>query len=80
MERGVNFHNAYTVTPYTNQTLFTILCKKKIVDDKGYELIYFYVDNSVVLKMLSKNGYSFKLASGYFRKSIYSYTYHNHTT
>lgn len=44
------FRNAYTVTPYTNPTFRAMFCGVRQVDDLGYRISYFGLDNSHLLK------------------------------
>lgn len=57
------FENAYTVTPWTKATYFTLFCKKKAIDDNIYDKDYkigIKQENSIFLKILEDNNYTFK--------------------
>lgn len=80
LKDGINFANAFTVTPYTNPTLKTIFCEMKEVDDKAYQLGKIGVSDSSVLQYLEGKEYVFKAVSGYmqlFDGKLRSKTYHD---
>lgn len=64
-ENGLTFENAYTVTPTTQATLKTLLCAKKVVDDKSYS-IKKIGENSTLIQMLKRNGYNFYYCGPYY--------------
>lgn len=61
MDNSLCFDRAYTVTPYTVPTYFTLFCQKRSVQD-GYNTYRKQMiddNNSSVMKMLHENGYLF---------------------
>lgn len=62
------FHNAYTVTPYTNPVCKSMFCNIRQVDDLGYCEEHISIDNSVLLKDILNSGYQFNLISDYLKK------------
>lgn len=58
------FHNAYTVTPWTNPTCRTIFCRKLDVDDLGYCENHIGPDNSPLLRDIEAHGYDIHVLSG----------------
>lgn len=61
MDNSLCFDHAYTVTPYTVPTYFTLFCQKRSVQD-GYNIYRKQMiddDNSSVMKKLHENGYLF---------------------
>lgn len=60
-DRSLCFENAYTITPYTVATYFTIFCKKMCVKDdySSYKHDIITSNNSNVMKNLSERGYFF---------------------
>lgn len=69
-DHSLYFHNAYTITPYTNPTCRTMFCGVKQVDDLGYKISYIGLDNSPLLKDIIAQGYQFSVLSAVFRKSF----------
>lgn len=61
---SVYFHNAYTVTPWTNATCRTIFCRKRDVDDLGYREKHIGLDNSPLLRDIEAHGYDIHILSG----------------
>lgn len=61
---SVYFHNAYTVTPWTNATCRTIFCRKLDVDDLGYREGHVGLDNSPLLQDIEAHGYDIHVLSG----------------
>jgi hypothetical protein len=57
--QGITFENAYTVTPFTNPTLRTILCEKTVIDDQCYKIEEIGIENSRIIRTLEEKGYSF---------------------
>lgn len=56
--KGLNFENAYTVTPYTHSTARVLFTGEYIVDDRSYER---WIDKkSHFIKNIEKQGYRFK--------------------
>ncbi len=55
------FENAYTVSPWTLPTYFSIFCQKKMVDDHYFEYRYDLISkkNSELLRILDESGYFF---------------------
>jgi hypothetical protein len=58
-ENTITFENAFTFTPYTKPTLKTILCGKRTIEDKTYEMATINRKNSVVIDILESHNYSF---------------------
>lgn len=80
LKEGINFTNAFTITPKTKPTLKTIFCGMKQIDNKAYRVDKVGVSNSNVLKYLRAKGYVFKAISGYmqlFDEKLISQTYHD---
>lgn len=61
-ERTLCFDNAYTVSPFTIPTYYTIFCKKRPVEDKLhlYKHDIINEENSKLLYRLKKEGYDFE--------------------
>ena len=56
--KGIDFENAYTVTPYTHSTARALLAGEYIVDDRAYER---WIDKtSSFINNIEQKGYSFK--------------------
>jgi hypothetical protein len=66
------FHNAYTVTPYTNPVCKSMFCNIRQVDDLGYREEHISMDNSVLLREILNSGYQFNLLSDYLKKMFAS--------
>lgn len=66
IKTGVEFTNAFTVTPYTNPTLRTILNEKKDIDDLGYKDSQINRESRLIA-YLQKQGYRIKVISGAFK-------------
>lgn len=62
------FHNAYTITPFTNPTCRSMFCGVGQVDDLGYKIKYIGLDNSPLLKDIIDQGYQFSVLSATFGK------------
>lgn len=62
------FHNAHTVTPYTNPVCKSMFCNIRQVDDLGYCEEHISVDNSILLRDIVNRGYQFCLISDYLKK------------
>lgn len=65
IKKGINFSNAFTVLPFTRETLKTILCEKMPIDDGLYRISELNESNSSLIKFLYEKGYEVKIVSGY---------------
>lgn len=58
-EKGVNFENAYTVNPWTTETMKTILFGEYTIEGKLFQRSKFVTDETKLLKLLISKGYRF---------------------
>lgn len=75
LAKGIEFTNAYTVTPHTNSVLTNIFCKRMTVDDKVYTVGEISEHNSGLIKYLKNKGYMFKSISGVFNQNRFAKEY-----
>lgn len=79
VDGGVNYENAFTVTPRTNPTAQTLFSGEKLIDDSLYLKKEITEENSVVIQDLLNHGYVCKVISGYlviFERKLRSENYH----
>ncbi len=58
-ENGINFENAYTVNPWTTETMKTLLYGEYSIKDKLFLKDEFVTEETKLLKFLNSKGYTF---------------------
>lgn len=56
---GINFENAYTVNPWTTETMKTLLFGEYSIKDKAFQKDEFVTNETKLLRLLDMNGYTF---------------------
>lgn len=64
------FHNAYTITPYTHPTFKAMFFGIRQVDDLGYQVDWFDLDESHLLQDITEQGYDCKILSSYINRRL----------
>lgn len=64
---GVDFENAFTVMPFTNETAKSIFLGTRVIDDASYNIKEIDSANSILVNYLNERNYLVRVASGCIR-------------
>jgi len=62
---SIDFKNAFTVMPWTHETLKSLFCGTKVLDDQSWKINNIDERNSEAVRCLTKHNYGIKVTSGY---------------